>query len=95
MSVEAVLARLRAKYPGRYDHVRPGGGGAVALPVVRHCRHEGDVVEWCTKCGAEARHVRQCNHDDGPDKCVRGESRNPDVRSCGRCPLREVNDDAH
>jgi hypothetical protein len=66
---------------------------AVPLPLVvpPPCSHLGPVVEPCKTCGgkkAELRNVHLCNHDAADwDKCVRGPSRVPEVKSCQSCPL--------
>lgn len=56
------------------------------------CPDEGPVVEsaTCNCADPESRHVRLCLSADpsAPDKCVRGPSADPAVRSCAACPLR-------
>lgn len=46
------------------------------------CVHEGAVVEWCTSCHSDRRHVRDC---DVHERCTRGFVSDR-VRSCDRCP---------
>jgi hypothetical protein len=69
-------------------------GVIVQTPALKpECKFLGPIVEPCTSpCGSEraAKNVHRCDHDDGPDKCRRGETADPEaVRSCADCPLYE------
>lgn len=60
----------------------------------RPCTWEGPIVEYCTGCQGEWKHVRLCLYDGPADvdweKCVRGESKSPEVASCSLCRLRQT-----
>jgi hypothetical protein len=91
--------RVRAKLgggewvPPPVPKPRPAGRkfspGRVTPPTRPPCPHEGPVVTWAT-CGSDARHVRQCLHDDADwDLCTRGPN-NGGAQSCRACPLHPV-----
>ena len=45
------------------------------------CIHEGAVLEWCTTCQGDGKHVRDC---DVHERCTRGLV-SEKVRSCTTC----------
>jgi hypothetical protein len=67
------------------------------------CPFEGPIVEYAG-CKCEMKHVRYCTAEpsdalrligvmewDGPERCVRGQSCNPQVASCFKCQLHPSN----
>jgi FkbM family methyltransferase len=60
---------------------RPAPPPSPEPPQFAPCTHEGPVLEWCTTCNSEARHVREC---DLHEKCTR-EFVSGKVRACRNC----------
>lgn len=55
-------------------------------PMSLPCIHEGPIVEFCTKCNGEMRHVRACLHPTADrDTCTRGAVSGL-VQACVTCP---------
>lgn len=55
------------------------------------CPLEGPIVEHAG-CKCEMRHVRYCLAEwDGPERCVRGQSADPEIASCFKCKLHPSN----
>ncbi|MDY3555298.1 hypothetical protein R5W24_004439 [Gemmata sp. JC717] len=71
-----------------YPHHRgraASAGARTSLPLLTRgpCHHEtGAVLEYCTTCNEEARHVRGC---DLHERCTRGYVSDK-VQACDRCP---------
>lgn len=73
-------------------------GKRTALPVVARprrkklelrpvCRWQGAEVPGCKTCGGAGSVLYYCESpDDDADRCVRGRSKDPAVRSCLDCP---------
>ncbi|WP_149113033.1 hypothetical protein [Limnoglobus roseus] len=59
----------------------------IPLPAARPpCLYEGPVVEYCTGCAGEGRHVRLCDLAGADrDTCTRARV-GPAVQACADCP---------
>lgn len=54
------------------------------------CSYRGSIIESCTGCNGEARHVRQCFHDENPtETCTLGIVSGV-IWSCSNCTKREA-----
>jgi dissimilatory sulfite reductase (desulfoviridin) alpha/beta subunit len=74
----------------RDDYRALWGMPPLGTPDRDRCRFEGDAVEY-PPCGCVRKVVRVCEHDAADwSRCTRGESADPDVQSCQRCPLKVV-----
>lgn len=80
-AVQEIIAKIAAKDKRYAVHLRGKTTKRRTLP----CLHEGPVVEPCTSCAGEMRHVRSCFHPNGVrDKCTRGVV-GPAVQACSVC----------
>lgn len=91
-SVRAARAELarreRAPAPLRHASAGPTIPPAAAPTPRPPCVHEGVILEPCTGCRSELRHVRACDYEGHePTRCTRGPNSgaDPDIASCATC----------
>ena len=86
--------RFRDKMAERRDGLRPlpvvvqGPSAPKRVPPELRgpCAHQGAEVPGCKTCGGPGSVLYYCESpDDDADRCVRGRSRDPSVRSCLTC----------
>jgi len=82
------LADNTAEYSQKFDLPTPENPAKIVQTLKSPCKYMGSVIEWCSQCTDDSRHVRSC---DIHDKCTRGYVSGL-VQSCLTC--REYAQDA-